>query len=133
MPFTMGDDVTTGKTQLTFPSRLATLAVVPGWGFDNERLGVALPSLPALDTMTIATSGTSTDGVKTAMYEMHITANYFSDTSLARPLFDTDITGFMPAWKIDFSKDYSRDIDTEHDTFDDDGNFVDHESSSFHE
>src|SRR5262249_30095279 len=92
-----------------------------------------LPALPALDDMTIQTSGTSTDGVKTAMYEMHITQRYFSKTSLARPLFDTDIPGFMPAWKIDFTKAYSRDIDTEHDTFDDDDNFVDHESSSFHE
>jgi hypothetical protein len=134
MPFTMGDDVTKGNAQLTFPSRLATLAVVPGWGFDNNRLGVALPSLPALDSMTISTSGkSSTDATKTAMYEMHISSSYFSDTSLARPLFDTDIPGFMPAWKIDFTKAYSRDIDTEHDTFDDDDNFVDHESSSFHE
>lgn len=133
MPFAMGDDVTKGNTQLTFPSRLATLDVVPGWGFDNNRLGVALPSLPALDTMTIMTSGTSADGAKTAKYEMDITENYFSDTSLARPLFDTDIPGYMPAWKIDFTKTYSRDIDTEHDTFDDNNNFVDHESSSFHE
>jgi hypothetical protein len=135
MPFAMGDDATKGKTQLTFPSRLATLTVVPGWGVDtNNRLGVALPSLPALDEMTIQTSGTSsTDATKTAMYEMHITAGYFSATSLAHPLFDTEITGFMPVWKIDFTKAYSRDIDTEHDTFDNDNNFVDHESSSFHE
>jgi hypothetical protein len=134
MPFAMGDDVTKGNTQLTFPSRLATLTVVPGWEVDStNRLGVALPALPALDDMTIMTSGTSTDGVKTAKYEMHITEGYFSDTSLARPVFDTDIPGFMAAWKIDFNKAYSRDIDTEHDTFDDNNNFVDHESSSLHE
>lgn len=133
MPFKMGDDVTKGATQLTLPGRLATLAVVPGWGFDGNRLSVALPSLPALDDMTVATSGTSTDGAKTAVYEMHISASYFSATSLARPLLDTDITGFMPAWKIDFTKVYSREITTEHDAFDDDDNFVDHETSSFHE
>jgi hypothetical protein len=133
MPFKMGDDVTKGLTQLTMPGRLATLTVVPGWGFDANRLSVALPSLPALDDMTIETSGTSTDGAKTAIYEMHISASYFSDTSLARPLFDTDIPGFMAAWKIDFTKAYSRDISTENDALDDDGNFVDHETSSFHE
>jgi len=134
MPFTMGDDVTKGATALAFPSRLATASVSPGWGLDTtNRLSVALPSLPALDDLTIETSGTSTDGTKTALYELHITAGYLNDTTLARPLLDTDITGFLPAWKINFKKAYSRQITTQHDTFDDDGNFVDHETSVFQE
>jgi hypothetical protein len=134
MPFAMGDKVTKGTTALAFPSRLATATVSPGWGLDGtNRLSVALPSLPALDDLTIDTSGTSTDGLKTALYELHITAGYLADTTLARPLLDTDITGFLPAWKINFKKAYSRDITTQHDAFDDDGNFVDHETSVFHE
>jgi hypothetical protein len=134
MPFAKGDMVTNGMTPLSLPSRLATATVQPGWGLDNNRLGVALPALPALDELTIQTSGTSTDGAKTAMYEMHITAGYFGATALAHPMFDTDITGFQSAWKIDFStKAYSRDMRTEHDSFDDNGNFIDHETSTFHE
>jgi hypothetical protein len=134
MPFAMGDKVTKGTTALAFPSRLATASVEPGWGLDTtNRLSVALPSLPALDDLTINTSGTSTDGLKTALYELHITAGYIADTTLARPLLDTDITGFNSAWKINFKKAYSREITTQHDTVDDDGNFVSHETSAFHE
>jgi hypothetical protein len=132
MPFTMGDDVTKGAAALALPPRLATAAVSPGWGLDNNnRLSVALPALPALDDLTIETSGTSTDGTKTALYELHITASYLSATALARPVLDTDIPGFQAAWKIDFTKPYSRQITSQHDAFDDDGNFVDHETSQF--
>jgi hypothetical protein len=135
MPFAMGDDVTKGATALAFPSRLATATVSPGWGVDDKtnRLSVALPSLPALDDLTIETSGTPMSGTKTALYELHITAGYLNDTTLARPLFDTGMTGFSSDWTINFKKAYSRDITTQHDTFDDDGNFVDHETSVFHE
>lgn len=131
MPFAMGDVVAKGTTSLALPARLATATVSPGWGVDTtNRLSVALPSLPALDDMTIETSGSPMTGTKTALYEMHITAGYLNATKLARPLFDTTIMGFLSDWTINFKKAYSRQITTEHDAFDDNGNFVDHETSA---
>lgn len=127
-PFKPGDDIATGKAGSALPSKIA----VPGWGFDKNRLSVALPALPANDQVTIETSGvSSTDAAKTAEYQIDITSTYFQTTALARPVFDTDLPGFQAAWKIDFTKHYSRQITTQRDAFDDDGNLVDHETSQF--
>jgi hypothetical protein len=125
-PFATGDDTATGMAGFTLPPRIS----VATWGMDADRLSVALPTLPSLDSLTIKTSGTSMDGAKTAKYEIDITSGYFDDTSLARPVFDTTIPGFQDAWKINFKLDYSRQITSEHDVFDD-GVFVQHETSQF--
>lgn len=128
-PFSVGDDTATGMSGFTLPAKIS----IPSWGFDQNRLSVALPALPALDDLTIETAGTSsTDATKNAKYMINITKNYFTDTTLARPVFDTNITGFQPAWKIDFTKQYSRQITSERDVFDM-GVFVDHETSQFAE
>lgn len=128
-PFAVGDDVATGMEATGLPSKIS----VQNWKFDTKnRLSVALPALPALDTISIETSGTSaTDATKAAVYQIDITSRYFGTTALARPVFDTDITGFQDAWKIDFNKQYSRQVTTQHDKLDDDDNFVDHETSQF--
>jgi hypothetical protein len=128
-PFKAGDDTATGKPGAgsSLPSLLATANVSPGWDFDKNRLGVALPALPALDDLTITTSGFGpTSNVR---YEINITASYFQTTALARPVFDTDIPSFQAGWKIDFNREYTREIKTEHDVFSK-GVFIDHEESS---
>lgn len=139
-PFRVGDDVATGMAATGLPTKISG----QNWKLEcpatmpqcsdamKNRLSVALPALPALDTISIETSGTSlTDATKAAMYQIDITASYFQTTALARPVFETDITGFQDAWKIDFKKQYSRQITTENDKLDDDDNFVDHETSQF--
>lgn len=127
-PFKVGDDVATGKEPTGLPSMIS----IPGWGFDKNRLSVALPALPGLDTLTMETSGTSaTDPAKAVVYQIDITSSYFGATALARPVFDTDLPGYQAAWKLDFTKRYSRQITTQNDRLDDDDNFVDHETSQF--
>ena len=130
-PFKVGDDTAMGKPGAgsSLPSLLATSAVSPGWDFDKNRLGVALPALPALDDLTIETVGKATGAPATTVkYQINITAGYFQATALARPVFDTDIPTFQTGWKIDFQQPYSRQISTEHDVFNK-GAFVDHEES----
>jgi hypothetical protein len=142
-PFKVGDDVATGMEATGLPS------IISGQNWKMElvcphdmpkcmeamkkpQLTVALPPLPALDTISIETSGTSaTDPTKAAVYQIDITARYFGATALARPVLDTDFSGFLDLWKIDFTKQYSRQITTQHDKLDDDDNFVDHETSQF--
>jgi hypothetical protein len=134
-PFKAGDDTAKGTPGAgsSLPSLLATSSVSPGWDFDKNRLGVALPALPALDDLTIETVGTATGAPATTVkYQINITAAYFQATALARPVFDTDITGFQTGWKIDFKQPYSQQISTEHDVFNK-GVFVDHEESVFFE
>jgi hypothetical protein len=131
-PFQMGDEITQGMigNGISLPTSISNPATP---NFDNKnRLSVSLPALPALDDMTLAATGTSTSGA-TITYSLHITASYFSSTLLARPVFDTDIMGFMAAWTLDFSKPYTIDIASQRDVFDDDDNFVGHEMSAFHE
>lgn len=138
-PFKVGDDVATGMVATGLPSTIETQGwkldcppSMPQCSNDKKRLSVALPALPALDTISIELSGTSaTDPTQNAVYQIDITQKYFGATALARPLFDTDLMGFDPKWKIDFTKQYSRQITTEHDKLDDDDNFVDHETSQF--
>jgi len=125
-PFVIGDDTETGKAGFSLPSKIA----IPGWRMDAGRLSVALPTLPTLDTVSIVTSQQS--GANTTTYEIDITQGYFDSTALARPVFDTSITGFKPEWKINFNLGYDREVTTEHDTFDD-GVFVSHETSQFFE
>ncbi|HEX8113117.1 MAG TPA: hypothetical protein VF516_35545 [Kofleriaceae bacterium] len=128
-PFSIGDAVATGMTSFALPAAIAN----PDWGMDKSRLSVALPTLPALDDLTVKTSGKTADGQTTVQYEIDITASYFQRTALARPVFDTDIPGFQPSWKIDFvHQAYSRQITSERDVFSK-GAFVDHEESSFFE
>jgi len=114
---------------------LPTGITIPGWGMDNKRLSVALPALPALDDLTVTAIGTgtppNTSGM-TPMYVINITASYFGDTTIARPIFDTDIPNFPTDAKIDFTKEYERMISSERDAFNK-GVFVDHEESAFDE
>jgi hypothetical protein len=134
-PFKAGDDTAMGKPGAgsSLPSLLATADVSPGWDFDTNRLGVALPALPALDDLTVETIGKAMGAPATTVkYQINITASYFQTTALARPVFDTDIPSFQAAWKIDFKQPYSRQISTEHDVFNK-GVFVDHEESVFFE
>jgi hypothetical protein len=126
-PFAL-DGVTTAKTGFDLP----TLISIPAWTTDSSnRLGVALPALPSLDTLTISTSGQAANNAgKNAVYQMEITANYFAETSLAHPVFDTSITGYMPTWMVDFTKTYQRSIVSEHDAFTKNV-FQGHETSRF--
>lgn len=128
-PFSL-DGVTTAKTGFDLP----TLISIPAWTTDSsKRLGVALPALPSLDTLTISTSGQAANNAgKIAKYQMEITSSYFAETSLAHPVFDTSITGFMPTWMIDFTKPYEREILSEHDTFTKNV-FQGHEVSMYHQ
>lgn len=129
-PFKMGDDITKGMigNGLSLPTGIRTPAVA----FDTtNRLGLALPSLPALDDLTMKTSGVSaSNGTTKVAYQLNITTTFFTATLLAHPVFDTDIPGFMPAWKIDFNKEYKIDIVSQRSVT---KAFVGHETSEFHE
>lgn len=123
-------DAAAGNTTFQLPAAISR----PSWGVDPQnRLSVALPSLPALDDLTLTTSGLASDGTTPVTYQIFITASYFGDTNLARPLFDTTLPSFSAAWKIDFTKAYTRDIVSQHDVTDDNGNVLGHETSMFHE
>lgn len=140
-PFKVGDDVATGMVPTGLPSKVED----QNWKFEcassvpmaqcteeKKLLSVALPALPSFDTISIVTSGTSkTDATKAAVYQIDITARYVGATGLARPVFGTDPPDFKEMWKIDLTKQYSRQITTENDKLDDDDNFIDHETSQF--
>jgi hypothetical protein len=126
-PFALAG-VTTAMTGFDLP----TLISIPAWTMDSsQRLGVALPALPALDTLTISTTGVNSAGIN-ATYVMEITSSYFAETSLAHPVFDTSITGYMNSWMVDFGKPYQRDIVSEHDAFTK-SVFQGHETSKYHQ
>jgi len=124
-------DAAIGKAGSGFA--LPTGITIPAWGMDNKRLSVALPALPALDDLTVEADGSvpNASGRK-PKYVINITASYFGDTTIARPIFDTDIPNFPADAKIDFSKAYVRMIRSERDAFNK-GVFVDHEESQFEE
>jgi hypothetical protein len=126
----LDDKAASGMTTFQLPALIS----IPGWGSDpgDDRLSVALPALPALDDLTISTFGPSTDGTKTAVYMINITAEYFQDTGLARPVFDTSVPSFQAAWKVDFSKHYTRTITAEHDVVSKNA-VIGHETSKFSE
>jgi len=125
----VGDDTSTGKALTGLPGGIT----IPAWGMDKTRLTVALPSLPALDDLTLEARGKAAGAPATSVrYMINITADYLNATTLARPVFDTDITGFDPIWKIDFNQAYSRTITSQHDTVSM-GKLVSHESAQFDE
>jgi hypothetical protein len=128
-PFTIGDDATPDKALTGLPGGIT----IPAWGMDKTRLTVALPSLPALDDLTIEVRGKAAGSATVdARYVINITSDYLNATTLARPVLDTDITGFLPTWKIDFNQQYSRRIASEHDTISM-GKLVSRESAEFSE
>lgn len=122
-------DTAIGKATAGFS--LPAGITIPGWGMDKSRLSVALPALPALDDLTLEAQqqGTAT---KKPRYVINITASYFAKTTLARPVFDTDIPNFPADGKIDFTQPYERTIRSQRDAFTK-GVFVDHEESQFAE
>lgn len=122
------DAAASGMTTFQLPALIKT----PGWGVDAQnRLSVALPALPALDDLTVSTSGTSTGGTPVT-YQVHVTATFFQRAALARPVFDTALPSFPSGSQIDFTKAYSRDIVSQHDVVSK-GNVVGHETSEFHQ
>jgi hypothetical protein len=125
-------DAAIGKAGSGFA--LPTGITIPAWGMDNKRLSVALPALPALDDLTVEAIGTvpNASGRK-PVYVIDITASYFGDTTIARPIFDTDIPNFPADAKIDFSKAYERMIRSQRDVLNMSKVLVAHEESEFDE
>lgn len=128
--FAMKDVIVMGLDGQGFS--LPTRISAPAPAFDKSRLSVALPTLPALDTLSMSATGLSSTGA-TIEYDLDITASYFSSTLLARPVFDTDIPSFSATWKLDFSKEYNINITSNHDVFNNDGDFIGHDASHFDE
>lgn len=134
--FTMDSDLAKGLVGqgISLPSNMAT----PAPKFDKStvngenQLSVALPSLPSLDELTVTVTGKSAANADIT-YMADITDNYFTATLLARPVFETDLTGFQSIWKIDFSQQFQIDLTSQADVFDDDDNFVGHAMSEFTE
>lgn len=122
-------DVMAGKTTFQLPAPIRG----PTWKIDSQLLSVALPPLPTLDDLTVSASGLAADGTTNVEYQINITSSFFKAASLARPVFDTTLSGFPAASQIDFTKRYTRDIVSQRDLFDDADNVVGHETSQFHE
>jgi hypothetical protein len=102
-PFQLGDD-----TVYTLPPTMGE----PQWSLDGDRLSVDMPELPEVDNVLVSAAGSTGEGTQLASYELDLSSAYLRTVQPTTAVIDIDIPGYEPEWKIDFTKNYSRQLQT---------------------
>lgn len=95
-----------GDTSYTLPDRIGA----PRWSLDNENLSVTWSSAPDGFPASLDAGGATRDPNRDAYYAVDLSPRYLAETGVTGAATDLDIPGFQPAWRLDFTKQYSRDI-----------------------
>jgi hypothetical protein len=101
-PFKAAEAAKDSAKTFTLPAGLGDIA----WQIQDNQL-TTIASSSTADVSTVSVAGTAGDG-KAASYTIRISNKFVSGTKFARPVFDTSIPSYQAAWKVDYSKAYSR-------------------------
>lgn len=101
-PFRVGGDLS-----YTLPSPISG----PQWAVENDQLVVSWTSRPDTDYLSAFASGTSADGKLFTSNSLDLSAAFLAATKLTRATFAADVPGYKPAWLVDLTHAYTRELD----------------------
>jgi hypothetical protein len=101
-PFRVGGDLS-----YTLPAPISA----PQWAVESSQLVVTWTSRPDADYLIAFASGTSADGQLFTSNSLDLSAAFLAATKLTRATFATDVPGYKPAWLVDLTHAYTRELD----------------------
>jgi hypothetical protein len=100
-PFRAGDN-----TEYILPPPLGGVQ----WAIESDNLSASWMTLPELDLLMANVYGWATDSVRVSIHNVKMTARFVATTGITRLTLDTDIPGYKPEWKVDFTGPYIREL-----------------------
>jgi hypothetical protein len=97
-PFRVG-----GNLAFTLPPAIDGLQ----WAVNSAEISASWATLPAADFVNVIAFGLPSEG-RAADFALVASAKFLAATSTTQLDLDTDIPGFKPEWKVDFTKRYER-------------------------
>lgn len=104
-PFKVG-----GTTSFALPAALSGVA----WEQKDGALAVSWGTLPELDSFVVTVSGPAAAGGKAKSHDLELSPHFLAATGATRAAIDTDIAGYKPEWKIDYTHAYTRELVVQH-------------------
>jgi hypothetical protein len=98
-PFRVG-----GDTVYTLPDALAGVQ----WEVATGALAVSWSSVPPFTAFSLSASGSS--GTRSQRHDLDLSPRFFEATGATRASLDSNIPGYKPEWRVDFSRSYSRQL-----------------------
>lgn len=91
------------STQFTLPPPLAAQFVMTG-----DQLALQWSSLPPADTLQVLTSQATADGKGSVQQSRELSAHYLAATGITRAALDTDLPVYIPDWRVDVTRPWTR-------------------------
>jgi hypothetical protein len=82
------------------------------WAIEHGQLSTTWTTLPALDRLVL--SARSSDSAVIATHDLDMSPRFLAETGITHMTIDTDIPGYQPAWRIDVTRPYTRDLTATH-------------------
>jgi hypothetical protein len=103
-PFHVG-----GDTAFTLPPALDGVQ----WSVTGDELTMQWAALPAFTAFVESVGGNAAGGTTPVNYLVDLSPRFLAATRLHRFTIDTHLPGFLPAWTIDLTGFYNRDLTTQ--------------------
>jgi len=82
------------------------------WAIEHGQLSTTWTTLPPLDRL--AMSARSSDDAVIATHDLDMSPQFLAETGITHIAIDTDIPGYKPAWRIDVTRPYTRELTATH-------------------
>ncbi|HEU4728233.1 MAG TPA: hypothetical protein VFT22_10100 [Kofleriaceae bacterium] len=93
-----------GDTAFTLPPAIQGLA----WTADDQTFAASWTSLPPFDTLSVDAFGSPTTSRRAVDYQLSASSSFLATTGGTTLAIDTELPGFKPEWKLDFTDRYQR-------------------------
>jgi hypothetical protein len=99
-PFRVG-----GDTAFTLPAPLGGVQ----WE-QAANLSVSWTTMPELTSFGVSAFAATANPVRVQSHRLNMTPSFMAATGITRATIDTDIAGYKPEWRINFTREYTRDL-----------------------
>jgi hypothetical protein len=77
------------------------------WTIEHGQLSTTWTALPPLDRLVMSASA---DGAHLTTHDLDMSPKFLAETGITHIAIDTDIPGYKPAWRIDATRAYTREL-----------------------
>lgn len=100
-PFRIG-----GDTAYTLPDLIGGVV----WEVADSSISVSWTSVPELDLLSASVGGMQPGSTRFHNLGLDLSPRFLAETGVTRATIDLALPGFKPEWKVDFGRQYSRDL-----------------------
>ena len=100
-PFRVGDE-----TAFTLPDPIVGVQ----WEVADSGISASWTSVPELDVLSVLVGGMPPGSTRYHNFLLELSPRFLAETGVTRATVDLALPGFKPEWKVDFGRQYSRDL-----------------------